>query len=306
MKFIKNNCIFFFVSTLFIILFINIYIDINKNVINEENNINSIISYCKENIDILELEEQKQFCEEKLSQPVSLTSNNFYIKFFNVLLDNVRFLNLIACLILFVISIYNVNSIFKSRFALLMLKREKFSVFVIKLVKKMYRYVWFFPIVFLIIFCLCSINSTFDSTILINQGFSWGKKLMDNVPLFVITYLLNLLLYSAFYLNIALIVVRKQHNYFLAIIESFLVVIVIQLFFDLVVSALIFGKIFNNYNLGLIFNIMNLFNFNVSEVKFGLIGLLSFSFLCFFVSSIVVFFMYKDKEKLIIDCEKNE
>lgn len=305
MKFIKNNFIFLFISILFIFLFIAIYNNINKYVVSEEKSMNEIVINCKENITNLPDGEYKIYCEEILSNPIIITSKNFYVKFFTILLENVRFLNMFACLILFIMSIYGVSSIFKSKVALLMLKREKLSIFVINIIKKMYRYVWFFPIVFLIIFIICSINSTFDANTLINQGFSWGESLMNNVPLFIFVYLLNLLLYSGFYLNIALIVVRKQHNYFLAVIESFLLIIAIQLFFEIVINALLFGKILKDNSTGLVFNIMNLFNFNVPESRFGLFGLLLFSFLCFFISFLIVIYMFKDKEKLVIDCEKN-
>ena len=100
-------------------------------------------------------------------------------------------------------------------------------------------------------------------------------------------------------------VVRKQHNYFLAVIESFLVIIGIELFMEEVVYQLFFNLLLKDYDTGLLFNIINPITFRVGECG-GVARLLIFSFLCFLISAIGVMFIYHNKEKLVIDCEKNK
>ena len=116
--------------------------------------------------------------------------------------------------------------------------------------------------------------------------------------LFVFLYLINITIYSLSYINISLIVLRKQQNIIKAIILSVLVFVGIEVFLEIVVNGLIFGLIFKSE----IFNIMNLLIFNIN---YGVSKLLIFTISFFLLTFILVLILYKNKEKLIIDCEKN-
>ena len=73
------------------------------------------------------------------------------------------------------------------------------------------------------------------------------------------------------------------------------------MFLEIVVNGLIFGLVFKS-EVGNIFNIMNLLIFNIN---YGVSKLLIFTISFFLLTFILVLILYKNKEKLIIDCEKN-
>ncbi len=129
----------------------------------------------------------------------------------------------------------------------------------------------------------------------------WRSNLIFKPVLFVFLYLINITIYSLSYINISLIVLRKQQNIIKAIILSVLVFVGIEVFLEIVVNGLIFGLVFKS-EVGNIFNIMNLLIFNIN---YGVSKLLIFTISFFLLTFILVLILYKNKEKLIIDCEKN-
>lgn len=310
-KIFKNNFLLLIFLVLALLVSGKILINNNKNVEIEKITVENLKQTCTEYRESLQYDSDEtiegfQNCQEILSDNYPIRNENFYVKFFTSYMDVISKFNIVACLILFIMSIYGIVNVFKDKMALTLLQREKYSTFMKKILFKMYRYSWFWLLVMLIIFGVCMINSNFAPEIVIDMGMNWGKDLMSNVPLFIVLYLLNILVFSVFYLNIALIVIRKQHNYFLAVIESFLIVIGIELFLEIVVQAIFFGKIIGNYDLGLVYNVMNMFSFNISEYTHGLFSLFSFGIGCVILSYVVLYFSYRNKEKLIIDCEKNK
>ena len=74
-----------------------------------------------------------------------------------------------------------------------------------------------------------------------------------------------------------------------------------QLFLEIFIQKLLF-KITNINFLGT-FNILNIFSFNED---FGLIGTFLFPILFYLLSWILLILFYKDKEKLIVDCESKD
>ena len=300
MKFIKKNFLFIICLCLGIITLFSINSGINERIAMEDKGLVNLKNNCLKNYNHYQ-GEAKATCDKIINGEVVNTRKNFYIKFSEVQTENIRNLAILCPLILIIISSYEVNTIFKSKIALLMLKRESYFTFLKKVFKKMYRYVFMFPVFMLLIFLICSLNSSFDTKTVLNSLLVFGD-LKTGPVFYVVAYIINILLFSAFYLNLTLIVMRKQHNYFLLVIESFLLLIAIQLFLEVVVNGIIFNKIINS-SIGLVFNILNGFTFNLANASIPITLLFSFS--CFIITSIIVYLRYKNKEQLVIDCEKN-
>ena len=108
-------------------------------------------------------------------------------------------------------------------------------------------------------------------------------------------------MYSFIFGTIILFILSKNQRYILAILYSFITYVGIELFFEVVVNSLLFQLLLKS-DIGYVFNIMNLFTF--SDMN-GIITLMIFTFIMFMLSFIAVYFTYRNKEKLIIDCEKN-
>lgn len=301
MNFFKKNYLTIIIFILCSFFIIKSDYKIYKQEQNFKNNINEKIEYCKLNIENIN-EEDIQICQKLINGEYNL-KKDFYEKFSNILDWDIYYFNILASLILFVISLHSITKIFKDKISLLMLKRQKYFSFFINILKSAYKYIFFWPLIVLVLCIVCLRNTVFNPTLSI-ESVVWNIDLMSTPVLFIFLYILNIIFHSGFYINIGLIIARYKHNYPIAVILSFLTIIAIELFFEIVVNGIIFGHLLNDYSSGLIFNIVNLFVFNTSEVG-GVVNLLIFSFVCFFISLICVFLCYKNKEKLIIDCEKN-
>lgn len=239
-------------------------------------------------------------CKDVLASNYKYTSQNFYVRFSDTLIYNVRFFSMTTSLLIAIISLYNVSSLFKSRMALLYLKRESYKKFMKFFLKKMYRYIFVFPIFIFLALLICMQGASFDPALAAKYGMDYGN---NNIVVFILAYLLNIFLNIGFYINMSIIALRKKQNYFLAVLISFLIVIGIQLFFEIIVNTFFFGMLLNLDTIGLVFNVLNLYTFNIPEV--GLVPILVFDVGLFLLSSVLVYIFYKDKEKLVISLEKN-
>lgn len=114
----------------------------------------------------------------------------------------------------------------------------------------------------------------------------------------MIMYLINTIIHSILYCNISLCIVRKKHNYFIATILSYLTFIAIELILELGISSIIFGNLLK-MNLSTIVSIFNVLAFNDG---YGIFSPLIIPLIMLFISYIILYFMYKNKEKLVIDC----
>lgn len=123
----------------------------------------------------------------------------------------------------------------------------------------------------------------------------------SNIFMFILIYILNNLFTTLIYVNISLIVSRKYHNYFVSLILTFLSILGIQLFLEVVLNGLISGIMFKS-DIGIIFNIINSVPFNDSC---GIYYPILFTFIVLIITQVILHYSYKNKEKLIIDIEKN-
>ena len=117
----------------------------------------------------------------------------------------------------------------------------------------------------------------------------------------------NMLLYNALvlgliYTNVTLLIARKEHNYILAVIKSFLAIIGIELFLEIVLNGLVLPVVFKFYDGGF----LNIIDMSALQLSSGFYPKIIFITVLMIISFVLVFISYKDKESLIIDCEKND
>lgn len=123
----------------------------------------------------------------------------------------------------------------------------------------------------------------------------------SNIFMFILMYITNNLLTTLIYVNISLIISRKYHNYFVSLILTFLSILGIELFLEVILDGIISGIMFKS-GFGIIFNIINSVPFNDS---YGIYYPTLFTFVVLIITCVIVHYSYKNKEKLIIDIEKN-
>lgn len=264
-------------------------------------NRNNIIDECQRELEDFESTEIAEYCNEIISQ--KNIKVDFYTVISDVLLYRVHFLNGIAFLLLSIPTLFYLSKIIRNKYLINYLLRDNYKKFMIFYLKIAYKYIWILPMIASFIFIPCVI--IFSENPLYSQTFGtaiWTSNIVNYPFMFIILYFLNIILYSLIFINISLIIVRKCYNYFSSVLLSFLSYLGIELFFEVVVNLLISQLIFKS-TWGRMFNIMNLFTFSD---QYGTIPLILFTFTMFILSSVGVYFNYKNKEKFIIDCEKEK
>lgn len=301
-KFIKNNWL-----VIVIILLVFLYIlKPTKNFIEThpdlEKSSRSELEYCKniknettgeylENTD----EELKERCDNVIKTGV--VKVDFYTMLTTLLFD-IGSLNGMAFFIIIIPTLSILVKILKNNHIEYCLTRESYKDFMKTFLKKAYRYVWILPLLaaFLIFICVKHTSIDYKYSYLFSTSI-WNENITKYPYLFMISYIFNSLIFSFIYINIGLLAVRKVHNYIKSLILSTIIIISIELFFEIILTYLI------GTNVGVLFNMMNIYTFNVN---IGYIYSFAFSISMLLISFISVYLTYKNKETLIIDCEKNK
>lgn len=241
-----------------------------------------------------------EYCNQLLE--VNTYKPDFYAMMTDMLVFGIRFINPMAFIILVFPTLFNVCKILKRKYIINALTRQSYKEFLIYFFKESFRYVWLLPFLAIIIIIICIFNTSMDPSFSIKYETSmWYANTIRNPFLFIFLYTFNIVIYSVTFVNLALIVLRKYHNFISAVILSVLSYIGIELFFELILNNIILWGIFKS-ELGHLFNIMNIFTFSD---EYGVVTLLLFSISMLLLSSLGVYLAYRKKENLIIDCEKN-
>lgn len=299
-NFIKNNWLIIIFT---IIIFGYLFYNCNQYVKNE-------------NIGIAETKKVKEKCENEWKdtedksiieycQIVKNSANvqiDFYTKMTNMIVTRVRLLNPLAFIILIIPTLVGVCKKLKNKYIINCVPRESKRDIFIDFFKTSYKYIWLLPLVALVLILFCAFNTTFIPKFgLENSTSIWSSSIVYKPFLFIILYILNIFIYSIVYINIGLIAARKIHNYIGVIIISILIYLGMDLFFEVIVNGIILNMLFKVDYSSLLLTI-NLFTFNDT---YGIPLLLTFSTFLLIITSIIVYFSYKNFEKLVIDCEKN-
>lgn len=231
-------------------------------------------------------------------------SLDFYTMFSNVVVVGYRSISYFLFLFIVMPSLFYICKYFKNKQIVNESTRDDYKRTIRKVIRKSYKPMIILPTIILIAFFICAFyTKNFNSSYSIYHSTTfWNESTLNNPSLFLILYFLNIIIHSILYINIGLIIARKYHNYFVAVILSLLAFIGIEAFLEIAINGVLFFSILKS-DMGMIFNIMNMFAFN--DV-YGIISSMIVPFSLMIFSCIFVYFNYKNKEKLIIDCEKNE
>ncbi len=242
----------------------------------------------------------KKYCENLISS----NDENLNLAYFDVMTYVEDFMPLSSnfILIFFVVisSTYYISKYLKNNILSNDLTRQSYKKIKTKLLICSWLPALVIPIISifkLIVFYVMTKNFDYSASVIM-----WQESSLSNVGLFFISYILISLFDSLIYSNISLIVIRKKHNFILSSLLSYLVIIGVELFLEIVVNMLICTNIFHS-EIGVVFNIINFGCFNDS---YGIFIPLVVSIVIFFITLIIVCLIYKNKEKVIIDCEIND
>lgn len=284
-----------------IILSIIVNANQSKEIQRYHDNLKKEIVKCNENIDNIDkIDDYETYCDQiKKNENLKVDT---LTSFSNILIFRLKFINPMAILLVLIPSLIEPIYILKNKYIINCNNRIGYKKFFISFVKTAYKYVWILPLTGILIYIPTLFYSTLSPQYQLINGYTfWETNLIKYPFAFIALYSLNLLMYSITFVNMGLICSKKKPRYLLSIIFTYIIYVLIQLFFELIINDYILISIFHT-EFGYIFNIMNMFIFSD---QFGLTNLLIFSFIIMVISFFGLYFSYRNKEKFIIDIEKN-
>lgn len=295
-RFLKNNILIIVIIVIVSIMLLNggyKSLQEYKGYVNAEQ---QLIEECER-----EGTNQKEWCEEILkNKDVKL---DFYTVFADALTWQVQYIGLVAFLIVVIPTMIKVCKKLKYKQIINSNSRESYHSFLKKLLKTAYQYIWVLALLSLIMMIPIMMNTSLNPEYAIIKSHGmWQSNIIYHPVLFVIAYLINVTLYSLIFIHIALLVARKQQKTIPCIIISYVLYLAIEIFLETVVKVIIFQRIFHS-EFGMIFNIINVFGMND---LYGVGTLLLLNLCMVLISFALVYLVYKNKEKFVIQCEKNK
>ena len=295
-RFLKNNILIIVIMVIVSIIFLNggyKSLQEYKGYVNAEQ---QLIKECEK-----EGTNPKEWCEEILkNKDVEL---DFYTVFADALTWQVQYIGYVAFLIVVIPTMIKVCKKLKYKQIINSNSRESYHSFLKKLLKTAYQYIWVLALLSLIMMIPIMMNTSLNPEYAIIKSHGmWQSNIIYHPVLFVIAYLINVTLYSMIFVHIALLVARKQQKTIPCIIISYVLYLAIEIFLETVVKVIIFQRIFHS-EFGMIFNIINVFGMND---LYGVGTLLLLNLCMVLISFALVYLVYKNKEKFVIQCEKNK
>ena len=227
-----------------------------------------------------------------------------------------HFNNIILFFILF-ISIpgtYQFYKEFRSGYVKNVLIRESYSKYMKRIIlDSLKKTIIIVPLTllgcFIISFILCDgivdINYTFSHSM---PGISLPSEIyLKSLPLFIITYILNLIFLTLICVNISIICVRKSKNFILAIIMGLLVYFLANIVLNVGLGTIILELVFNINGAAYYTSFYNLLSYQApvnGATIYGLIYVIIFMLVSTIISYICLYFNYHNKEKVLMHVEK--
>lgn len=228
--------------------------------------------------------------------------------------SNFNYMILFFILFISVPGIYQFYKEFRSGYVKNILIRESYSKYMKKVIlDTLKKTIFIIPLTllgcFIISYILCDgivdINYTFNHSM---QGISLpSDTYLKSLPLFLTTYVLNLILLTIICGNMSLICVKKAQNFILAIIMSLLVYFLTNIVLNVGLGTIIFEMLFQIDGAAYYTSFYNLISYEApinNAPIYGLIYMIIFMVISTIISYICLYWCYRNKEKVLIEVEK--
>lgn len=221
-------------------------------------------------------------------------------------------LMVIAPLVVIMASTYTFYNFFNSSTWKNHFIRNEYKKEIKKQFKKVYKYAFILPIFILLLIAMCFIisgNLDIIETIKrdpdnVHFGLEYFN-VSNNFELikfakFIFYYFIGLILWSFFYVNVFLIIMRKSIPYAVNVILSYLIIIGIDIILEVFLGSIFYFKF--GFSNKIIFS-LNIFNYWTYQQLYSIDLYMIYTLLFVFITSIIIHFLYKEKWKVI---ERNE
>ena len=239
-----------------------------------------------------------EICKDfSLNGPFKGDVDVLYI-FYNLLTDSpLAYLPLIIAFIINFLSLKEFSKLFNSSMAKLLLIREKYSLFLKKIFLSSFKYIFLFPIIFLILYVGC--------LILGNLNFDISKYATSNIAIFPFTYLslkskfillflFNIIINSVIYVLLALITARITNSFYNNVILSYILYFILDIIGEVFIGLI--SIILLNIDPHSYFNFLDIFSFYDIPNYFIYLGV---RLLVIFILGVTTYIIYYNKEKFI-------
>lgn len=295
--FLKNNFLLVFSFLILFSLFVVSTYNYQKEMEATERLSEKVKKECKSE-EVVD-EERNEFCKSVMEKDYS--EKSFYYAFQEIEYFTFNRVSFLLFILIVTPSIFFTSRYMKNKMIINEATRCGYKHSLVNYFKKAYRPVFIVPLLILL---------SFGTAYLLTGNFNVGTKYINSIPwtadfvsnpwVFITLFILNAIVLSFLYINVSLIVVRKNHNFFLTLILSFLLLYGYDIFLEIFIGGILFTVIFHS-DFAVYFNVLNVANFNDT---LGLIAPFVVPGISLILSFIILFFKYRNKEKLIIDCEK--
>lgn len=230
--------------------------------------------------------------------PDALTSFNHIVNYYDL-----RSVQTIFPIFLMLMCVFKIAKEYKSIYPKMYLQRNTYRNYIKSLFKRTYKYILIYPALILYIFILCClISRNFNFQLSADLGYELvSVGFQKNVIMYLIFLFVDILLLNSIYISLALIYIKKFSNSILTAIVGYLTFLGIEIFNEGVIEILLFRKVFN-INADLYFNMLNITDVEGKNILIYTFILLLYSLIIF----IIMLLSYKNKEKLIMNLEKNK
>jgi len=177
--------------------------------------------------------------------------------------------------------------------------RDDYKNYVRYIFKTAYKNIFIIPLIVIITFVISYIfaNGNLNPSADIGLNLVLPNLAFIDNPIFPIMYLFTLVCAIGVYINIGLIVMSRNKNFIISLLESEIVIFLIWCFSIIGLGRFfkIFGINPDNFNLLSIYDWVNIDNMGI------FVGL---NIIMFVITLIIAILSYKNKEKIIIMCER--
>lgn len=206
-------------------------------------------------------------------------------------------------LILVLVGTLSFHSILQSGFFKNIILRKEYSKYMLKGVLNSWKASLLIPVFIIIVLIASMITTDFNFTpscamSMINEECITISNSTRTVDL--ICKIVNLILFSLSCINIGLIFCKKNNNFILSTIISYIMVIIYQIFVSVILGPLL-SKIFNS---NFFINGLTMFSFWYYDSSVNALYMFIYGSILFLLTTLILFLTYKKKEDVIINAEK--
>ena len=243
------------------------------------------------------------YCVIKWQSPTY--KNDPILQYYNILDNGMRFIEIAAPLFVIIPGIFQFHRELHSGYIKNCLTRTSYRKYIVNLYLRSLINCLILPLftILFMLFCCIKIRSLSfgsggDMYIFYSSPEPEYAKIIYE---FMIIYLFGIFLNSIFYINIGLFFCKKNANYLVCVVLSYISFIVLDIISEILIGGIFLARFLDIHNMQDSLNLFGIWDYiGVHNLLFCLFYYLALAV----TSTVIIWFRYKDKEGVLIETEK--